>query len=302
MPQKKPSSSAAGLASTSTSNEAALLLKLKELTGGADAEKTDATWLESLVVTAAEPLACDDPQDDLKRELAFYNQALSAVRVARQRFERLGVPHVRPDDYFAEMLKSDKHMTKVKKRMISEQQSMHQAEERRKQAANKKFGKQVQREKLIERAQKRKRDIAEVTNLRKKRKGGGGNDADFDVSVDEAISGMGGGGRGRGGGKGAMGRGGGGKGGGGMGRGGGKGGMSRKDAKQAKFGKSRFDKTNSSASTADFGGKGGGRGGGFKGGGRGKGGGGRGGGKGGGRGGAAAKAPRPGKDRRKSGR
>ena len=71
MPQKKPSSSAAGLASTSTSNEAALLLKLKELTGGADAEKTDTAWLESLVVTAAEPLACDDPQDDLKRELSL---------------------------------------------------------------------------------------------------------------------------------------------------------------------------------------------------------------------------------------
>ena len=58
-----------------------------------------------------------------------YNQALGAVRVARERFERLGVPHVRPDDYFAEMIKSDKHMTKVKRRMISEQQALAQAEE-----------------------------------------------------------------------------------------------------------------------------------------------------------------------------
>ena len=43
-----------------------------------------------------------------------YNQALDAVKVAEERFERLGVPHVRPDDYFAEMIKSDKHMTKVR--------------------------------------------------------------------------------------------------------------------------------------------------------------------------------------------
>ena len=66
----------------SSSNEAALLLKLEQLTGGVDPEKSDETWVESLVVTAPEPLHLDDPDDDLKRELAFYNQALSAVRVA----------------------------------------------------------------------------------------------------------------------------------------------------------------------------------------------------------------------------
>lgn len=67
---KRASSTAAGLAAPS-SNEAALLLKLKELTGGIDPEATDEAWLETLVVTSAEPLACDDPQDDLKRELAL---------------------------------------------------------------------------------------------------------------------------------------------------------------------------------------------------------------------------------------
>ena len=102
-------------------NDAALLLKLEELTGGVDIEEADDTWVESLVVTSAEPLQIDDPDDDLKRELAFYNQALGAVRIAQQRFDRLGVPHVRPDDYFAEMVKSDNHMSKVKRRMLQEQ-------------------------------------------------------------------------------------------------------------------------------------------------------------------------------------
>ena len=125
---------------------------------------------------------------------------MSAVKVAQQRFERLGVPHARPDDYFAEMLKSDKHMTKVKRRMIQEATDIDAAEERRKQSANKKFGKQVQREVLHQRVQKRQREIAEVTELRKKRKGSQADD--FGVDVGEERSGKGGGG-GKGGGKGS---------------------------------------------------------------------------------------------------
>ena len=61
--------------SASSSNDAALLLKLKELTGGIDPEADDKTWLESLVVTSKEPVMCDDPNDDLKRELALYAHA-----------------------------------------------------------------------------------------------------------------------------------------------------------------------------------------------------------------------------------
>ena len=76
------------------------------------------------------------PTDRGVLALRSYNQALSAVKVAQKRFERLGVPHVRPDDYFAEMVKSDKHMMKVKRRMIQEQTDIAAAEERQKQSAN----------------------------------------------------------------------------------------------------------------------------------------------------------------------
>ena len=93
-------------------NEAALELKLKQLTENANPDP-DKAWLETLAVTSTERLELDDAEDDLKRELAFYNQALSAVKMAQTRLEKLGVPHVRPDDYFAEMVKSDKHMLKV---------------------------------------------------------------------------------------------------------------------------------------------------------------------------------------------
>ncbi|EOD04468.1 hypothetical protein EMIHUDRAFT_45214, partial [Emiliania huxleyi CCMP1516] len=128
----------------------------------------DAAWLDCLVVTAPEPLGVEDAEDDLKRELAFYNQALGAVKVAQARMDRLGVPYRRPDDYFAEMSKSDKHMERVKRKIIGEQQAIAGAEQRRKQRTAKKFGKAVQVAKTQERAQQRKREIASVTSARKK--------------------------------------------------------------------------------------------------------------------------------------
>lgn len=73
----------------------------------------DLPWVERLEVVSAEPLAVD-VNDDLKLELGFYGQALGAVTAARGELERLGIPHRRPDDYFAEMLKSDAHMQKVR--------------------------------------------------------------------------------------------------------------------------------------------------------------------------------------------
>lgn len=126
-----------------TYNEAALLLKLEQLTGGVDTDTDDTAWLETLTVTAPEPLGVEDAEDDLQRELAFYNQALSAVKSAQTRLTKLGVPYLRPDDYFAEMLKSDAHMSKVKARLIRQQEGIFHAEQRRKQQHNKKFGKQV---------------------------------------------------------------------------------------------------------------------------------------------------------------
>ena len=44
-----------------------------------------------------------------------------------------GVPFSRPDDFFAEMIKSDEHMAKVRQRLLDEAASMQAAERARKQ-------------------------------------------------------------------------------------------------------------------------------------------------------------------------
>lgn len=73
-------------------------------------------WSEFLVVIPDKPLPFGgsgaggsplDIHDDLKRELAFYNMALDAANEARIACRQSGIPFSRPDDFFAEMVKTD---------------------------------------------------------------------------------------------------------------------------------------------------------------------------------------------------
>ena len=42
-----------------------------------------------------------------------YDQALASAQLGQQKMQQLGVAVKRPDDYFAEMIKTDDHMRKV---------------------------------------------------------------------------------------------------------------------------------------------------------------------------------------------
>lgn len=78
-----------------------------------------------------------------------------------------GVPFTRPGDYFAEMVKSDEHMGRIKKKLYDEAANKKASAEARKQRDLKKFGKQVQVAKLQQR-QKEKRETLEKINSLKK--------------------------------------------------------------------------------------------------------------------------------------
>ncbi len=71
-----------------------------------------------------EPCVVNDPNDDAERELKLYffyisdwwtsyQLALDCARIGRHKIESAKIPFTRPDDYFAEMLKSDITMSKV---------------------------------------------------------------------------------------------------------------------------------------------------------------------------------------------
>uniref|UniRef100_A0A7S0RRS0 rRNA-processing protein EBP2 n=1 Tax=Chlamydomonas leiostraca TaxID=1034604 RepID=A0A7S0RRS0_9CHLO len=144
----------------------------------------EATWEETQAITHDDPKQVEDVDDDISRELSFYNQALSAAQEAIRRFDSAGQPWLRPPDYYAEMVKTDQHMAKVKEQLMHEQASIEQAEERRKARESKQRAKQVQAEKVKERNANKKRQIDEISKLRKQReKSGYAGNVDFDAEI-----------------------------------------------------------------------------------------------------------------------
>jgi len=149
-------------------------------------------WTETLTLTYPEKIEVD-VSDDLNRELAFYKQALHSAQSARTLAAKHNFPFTRPSDYFAEMVKSDVHMERIRQRLLNEGATIKKSEEKRKEREGKKFGKQVQLEKLKEREKSKKEMEERLKNLKRKRKDlldnpQGNDDEDFDVAVEEAIS------------------------------------------------------------------------------------------------------------------
>lgn len=98
----------------------------------------------------------------------------------------IGIKWKRPDDYFAEMLKSDAHMEKLKSKLIFEKKRMETIETRKKQQQSKKFGKEIQKIQQQKKLQEKKNAIDSVTKWRKARANGNGQD-DFDVELEDLI-------------------------------------------------------------------------------------------------------------------
>jgi rRNA-processing protein EBP2 len=128
-----------------------------------------------------------DVNDDLTRETFFYERALESANECVRKLKDLDVPVRRPDDYYAEMVKSDEHMKRVRSELLHEQQQLEIREERRKAREAKKFGKQVQAEKVKQRTLDKKAQIKSLDKWRKMRQKSGFADdgkAPFDGADD----------------------------------------------------------------------------------------------------------------------
>ncbi|ORX54708.1 Ebp2-domain-containing protein [Piromyces finnis] len=141
-------------------------------------------WIELQAITYNKDLGIDDKtvHDDLKRELAFYEQGLAAALEGRKKYKELNKPFSRPDDYFAEMVKTDEQMSKIRQNMIEESESIKNAEAAKRQRDLRKYGKKVQTEKLLEKNKNKKMEMEKINRLKRKRSDN--NDDDFDVSLD----------------------------------------------------------------------------------------------------------------------
>ncbi|KAI1125378.1 eukaryotic rRNA processing protein EBP2-domain-containing protein [Nemania abortiva] len=178
----------------SINNTTGLLNTLKRIAITTDDSVPFASHQSLSSKEAAADVIGEDLMDDIKRELAFYAQALDAAKRGRALLKAEGVPFSRPTDYFAEMVKDDGHMEKVKAKLVEEASAKKASAEARKLRDLKKFGKQVQVAKLQERQKAKRETLDKIKTLKRKRSETGGGDlgtreADlFDVGVENELS------------------------------------------------------------------------------------------------------------------
>ncbi|KAL8694484.1 MAG: hypothetical protein Q9218_000897 [Villophora microphyllina] len=145
---------------------------------------------EHHIIVSTGPAEIPDVNDDLNRELVLHQQCLHAAQEARNLLKKEGVPFSRPSDYFAEMVKSDEQMGRIKQKMTDGAANKKAAAEARKQRDLKRFGKQVQVAKLQERDKARRETLDKINILKRKRKSTdtrGAEETDmFDVALEDA--------------------------------------------------------------------------------------------------------------------
>jgi len=171
-------------------DQAGLLSKLKEI-------KVDLDWSQTLDITidtkkleessSNENVKSEEKvlKDDFQREMHFYRQAQAAAKEALSQLQSLGIPTLRPEDYFAEMVKSDAHMQKVRKKLLEKKDRMILSEKAKKQRQYKKIGKKIQQDVLQKRQGEKKKMLQEVDRMKKGKseKLYGDGDDPFDVST-----------------------------------------------------------------------------------------------------------------------
>jgi len=130
-------------------------------------------------VVVPEQLAVNE---DIKREVAFYNLTRENVMKGMQFLVQTGLPISRPDDFLAEMLKTDEHMARVKGRLLTQQTKIKAFEEKKHRGENKKFHKAIKEFKMKAKHKEKRENLEAIGKLKKKIKETGGDmgDDDFD--------------------------------------------------------------------------------------------------------------------------
>ncbi|KAM9942751.1 hypothetical protein ACTFIT_006143 [Dictyostelium discoideum] len=144
-------------------------------------------WVHTLAVTSQTPLDIEDIHDDFHREIAFYKQTLQSVTECEKLCAQNGLTVRRKPDFFAEMIKSDQQMHKIKTNIQSEKKRVETSEMIRKKREIKKFGKQVQTQKLQERQKQKSDAIESVKKWRKNREKGNVSD-EFNIDLIDDIA------------------------------------------------------------------------------------------------------------------
>ncbi len=88
------------------------------------------------------------------------------MKTALIQLDQSGVPYKRPLDFYAETVKPDSHMAKVKQVLLNEQKRKEDVEARKKQAEIKKFAKAAHAEKVKERSKQKRDALDEIDRFK----------------------------------------------------------------------------------------------------------------------------------------
>ncbi|CRK93090.1 CLUMA_CG006474, isoform A, partial [Clunio marinus] len=109
----------------------------------------------------------DPVLNDFKREILFHRQAQAAVTDGIAKLKELGISTKRPDDYFAEMAKTDEHMQKIRKHLIAKQEGQQRSERVKQLREQRKMSKIIQRENLEKKQEQKTKMLNDLKSFRK---------------------------------------------------------------------------------------------------------------------------------------
>ncbi|XP_055618825.1 probable rRNA-processing protein EBP2 homolog [Toxorhynchites rutilus septentrionalis] len=109
----------------------------------------------------------DPVLNDFKREILFHRQAQAAVIEGMKRLHDLGIATKRPDDYFAEMAKTDEHMQRIRKVLQAKQEGIAKSERIRQLREQRRIGKLIQRQTTEKRDEERRKMLNDIKKFRK---------------------------------------------------------------------------------------------------------------------------------------
>lgn len=109
----------------------------------------------------------DPVLNDFKRETMFYRQAQATIMEAIPKLKLMGLSTKRPDDYFAEMAKTDEHMQKIRTHLMQKQVQKQRSERVKQLRSQKKEGKMLQIQNKLEKQKEKKIMLDQVKKVRK---------------------------------------------------------------------------------------------------------------------------------------
>merc|ERR1712113_260281 len=128
-------------------------------------------WVDSLEIAGQQSIPKGvSAKDGVKLEGVFLRMAGDAVKEAYRRLRVMKIPCSRPEDFYAEMLRPDSMMYKVRDRATEEQRRIKIVENRKKDQAAKKFAKKAKSKKLEARALEKRQTLEEISTLQKRQK------------------------------------------------------------------------------------------------------------------------------------